>query len=63
MKSLLSNLVHLAEDEGRQTALNIAQSLQDALETIAEAGDETEVAVAVLLLHRVNASIEALLLL
>jgi hypothetical protein len=57
MKCIESSLLHLAADEGDETALRAAQNIQLSLETIVEAGNRTEVDLASNLLRRVNRAI------
>lgn len=56
-----SSLTELAEDEGKQHALDTAQDLQQSLETLMECGSTTEQALALQLLASVNSAIGELI--
>ena len=51
------NLIHFAESEGEEIALEMAQSLQSSLESLAEVGSTDEHAHAVALLKSINDAI------
>ena len=54
MKSILETLKEHAQDEGAQSAIDLAQKWQIVLEDLCEAGSSRERMMAGSLLHRVN---------
>ena len=59
--SIHSTLVELAKEEGKLSALDVAQSIQRELETVLDCGNVEERRAAMVLLRRVNTSIGELI--
>ncbi len=59
--SIVLSIVQFASDEGKSSAIERCESLQEALETIAEIGSKNEGAAAGFLLKNVNQAIKEIL--
>lgn len=60
MAGIAKTLMELAEDEGKQSAIDTAQQFQSNLESLAEAGNAMERTAACMLLREVNAALTEL---
>jgi hypothetical protein len=61
MMSIAKNLVHLAENEGKQVALEEAQKIQNALHSLKAAGSGEEIKAVTFLLSNINCGIDEII--